>query len=119
MPKQKFTIFLMPLEEGGYQVFFPYYPSCVSDGVTVEEAIKHARDAMEGCLEADAKQRGDLLFSRGDRRSGRGGTRQPNRGPGRGKNQPPPATAGTMLISSPELVEVSNPWRNRTSSPLR
>ena len=30
----------------------------------------------------------------------------------------PPATAGTMLISSPDLVEVSSPSRKRTSSPL-
>ena len=54
MPKQKFTIFLMPLAEGGYQVFFPYYPNCINDGVTIEEALQHTREAMEGCLEADA-----------------------------------------------------------------
>ena len=61
MPKRKFTIFLMPLEEGGYQVFFPHYPSCVTDGMTIEEALKNAEDAMTGCLEADAKNGGDLV----------------------------------------------------------
>ena len=30
----------------------------------------------------------------------------------------PPATAGTMLISSPALARLSRPWRKRTSSPL-
>ena len=61
MAKRKFTIFMMPLEEGGYQVFFPYYPSCVTDGVTLEEALKNAKDAMEGCLEADAQNDGDSV----------------------------------------------------------
>ncbi len=59
MPKRRFTIFLMPLAEGGYQVFFPYYPNCITDGVTIEEALQHAREAMEGCLEADAEHGGD------------------------------------------------------------
>jgi len=63
MPNRKFTIFLMPLEEGGYQVFFPYYPSCVTDGMTIEEALKNAKDAMTGCLEADAKIGGDPVPS--------------------------------------------------------
>ena len=61
MPKQKFTIFLMPLEEGGYQAFFPYYPTCITEGVTIEEALQHAREAMQGCLEADAEHNGDPL----------------------------------------------------------
>jgi hypothetical protein len=26
MHKQKFTAILIPQDEGGYQVFFPYYP---------------------------------------------------------------------------------------------
>ena len=36
-----------------------------------------------------------------------------------GVGQQPPATAGTMLISSPEDVAVFRPSRKRTSSPLR
>jgi predicted RNase H-like HicB family nuclease len=59
MVKRKFTVFLMPLDEGGYQVFFPYYPNCVTDGLTTEEAIKNAKDAMEGILQAEAKHGGD------------------------------------------------------------
>ena len=39
---------------------------------------------------------------------------------GQGRIEPylPPATAGTMLTSSPESVEASRPLRKRTSSPL-
>ena len=61
MAKRKFTVFLMPLEEGGYQAFFPYYPNCVTDGRTVEEALKNAREAMEGILQAEASQNGDAV----------------------------------------------------------
>ena len=59
MAKQKFTVFLMPLDEGGYQAFFPYYPNCVADGITVEEALKNAQKAMEGILQVEAEQGGD------------------------------------------------------------
>ena len=61
MVKRKFTVFLMPLDEGGYQAFFPYYLNCVTDGLTIEEAMKNAKDAMEGILEAEAKNGGDLV----------------------------------------------------------
>jgi predicted RNase H-like HicB family nuclease len=57
MVKRKFTVFLMPLDEGGYQVFFPYYPNCVTDGLTIE-AFNNAKDAMEGILQAEAKNGG-------------------------------------------------------------
>ena len=59
MGQQKFTVFLMPLDEGGYQAFFPYYPNCVTDGETVEEALAHAKEAMEGILRAEAESGGD------------------------------------------------------------
>ena len=55
MVKQKFTVFLMPLDEGGYQVFFPYHPNCITDGETLQQALGNAKEAMEGILEADAK----------------------------------------------------------------
>ena len=59
MVKQKFTVFLMPADEGGYQVIFPYYPNCTTDGDTLQEALDHAKEAMEGILEADVKTGGD------------------------------------------------------------
>ena len=61
MAKQKFTVFLMPLDEGGYQAFFPYYPNCVTDGRTVAEALKNAQKAMEGILQVEAEQGGDAV----------------------------------------------------------
>ncbi len=39
MSQQKFTVFLMPLDEGGYQAFFPYFHNSVTDGVKVEDAL--------------------------------------------------------------------------------
>ena len=61
MVKQKFTVFLMPLDEGGYQAFFPYHPNCITDGETLQEALAHAKEAMEGILHADAKIEGDTV----------------------------------------------------------
>ena len=59
MGNQKFTVFLMPLDESGYQVIFPYYPNCITDGETLQEALDHAKEAMEGILQADARTEGD------------------------------------------------------------
>lgn len=59
MVKRKFTVFLMPIEDGIYRAFYPYYPGCISDGDTVEDALAHAKEAMEGILQAEAKDNGD------------------------------------------------------------
>ena len=40
---------IRPLDEsegGGYLIEFPDYPGCVSDGETVEEAMKNGKDAL-------------------------------------------------------------------------
>ena len=37
MAQRKFTVILLPDEEG-YHVLFPDYPGCVTQGRTVEEA---------------------------------------------------------------------------------
>ena len=42
---------LQPQPEGGYTVYVPDLPGCVSEGETPEEAIEMIRDAMEGYLE--------------------------------------------------------------------
>ena len=39
-----------PAEEGGYVVWVPAYPSCVSQGETFEEALASIEDALRGCL---------------------------------------------------------------------
>lgn len=39
-------------EEGGYVVFFPELPGCVTCGDTIEKAIENAQDAKKAWLEA-------------------------------------------------------------------
>ena len=47
-------------EGGGYLVTFPNLPGCMSDGETVEEAIRNAADALESYLKT-AEEFGDPL----------------------------------------------------------
>ena len=63
MGQQKFTVFLMPLEEGGYQAFFPHCPECITDGRTVEEALANAKELMEDLLRTEAEEGGDTVPS--------------------------------------------------------
>jgi predicted RNase H-like HicB family nuclease len=37
-------------EEGGYIASVPLYPSCVSQGETLDEALANIEDALLGCL---------------------------------------------------------------------
>lgn len=46
-------IVLEPQEEGGYTVFVPSLPGCISQGETVEECIKNIKEAIELFLELD------------------------------------------------------------------
>jgi antitoxin HicB len=49
----RFTVRPLTEEEGGgYLIEFPDLPGCMSDGETVEEAIEHGMEAMEGWIEA-------------------------------------------------------------------
>jgi predicted RNase H-like HicB family nuclease len=59
MHLQKFTVSLIPQDEGGYQVFFPYYPNCTTDGDSVQEALTNGKDALEGLLMTESKNGGD------------------------------------------------------------
>jgi len=42
---------LEPSDEGGYTVYVPSLPGCISEGDTVEEALKNIREAIELYLE--------------------------------------------------------------------
>jgi antitoxin HicB len=58
MTTLRYPFTLRPLsreEGGGYLIEFPDLPGCMSDGETVEDAIRNGRDAMEGWLEACRK----------------------------------------------------------------
>ncbi len=47
----KLKIVLEPSDEGGFTVFVPSLPGCVSEGETREEALANIREALELHLE--------------------------------------------------------------------
>lgn len=47
----KFKVILEPSEEGGYSVYVPSLPGCISEGETVEEALGNIKEAIELYLE--------------------------------------------------------------------
>lgn len=47
----KLKIVLEPSDEGGYTVFVPSLPGCISEGDTEEEAIKNIKEAIDLYLE--------------------------------------------------------------------
>jgi predicted RNase H-like HicB family nuclease len=58
--KDAVTYDLLPAEEGGYIVTVPDYPSCLSEGETIDEALANAEDALYGCLLVDKEAGFDL-----------------------------------------------------------
>lgn len=49
-------IVLEKQEEGGYMVYVPALPGCISQGETEEEAIENIKEAIELYLESDAEE---------------------------------------------------------------
>jgi len=47
----KLTIILEPSDEGGYTVYVPSLPGCISEGVNKEEALANIKEAIELYLE--------------------------------------------------------------------
>ena len=47
----KFKVVLEPSDEGGFTVFVPSLPGCISEGDTEEEALRSIREAIELYLE--------------------------------------------------------------------
>ena len=47
----KFKVVLEPADEGGYTVYVPNLPGCISEGDNVEEALKNIKEAIELYLE--------------------------------------------------------------------
>ena len=62
MSTQDFTVFLLPRNGGGYVVFFPYHPECITDGDTVDEALRNAREAIELHIEGLQEEGMDLML---------------------------------------------------------
>jgi predicted RNase H-like HicB family nuclease len=55
----KLQIVLEPSNEGGYTVYAPALPGCISEGDTVEEAVKNIKEAVELYLEPNVD---DMIF---------------------------------------------------------
>jgi len=47
-----YNVILEPQEEGGYTVYVPRLPGCVSQGETKKEALANIKEAMEFYLES-------------------------------------------------------------------
>ncbi|NQU80308.1 MAG: type II toxin-antitoxin system HicB family antitoxin [Bacteroidetes bacterium] len=47
----KLQIILEPSDEGGYTVYVPSLPGCISEGETKKEALKNIQEAIELYLE--------------------------------------------------------------------
>ncbi len=47
----KLKVILEPSEEGGYTVYVPSLPGCISEGDTRDEALANIREAVELYLE--------------------------------------------------------------------
>ncbi|MBW4561295.1 MAG: type II toxin-antitoxin system HicB family antitoxin [Mojavia pulchra JT2-VF2] len=47
----KLKVVLEPSDEGGYTVYVPSLPGCISEGETVEEALENIQEAIELYLE--------------------------------------------------------------------
>lgn len=48
---REFDVVLEPQPEGGYTVYVPDLPGCISEGETEDDALEMIRDAMEGYIE--------------------------------------------------------------------
>jgi predicted RNase H-like HicB family nuclease len=49
----KLRVVLEPSEEGGYTVYVPSLPGCISEGDTREEALANIREAIDLYLEEE------------------------------------------------------------------
>jgi len=47
----RLKVILEPSDEGGYTVFVPSLPGCISEGASVEEALENIKEAIELYLE--------------------------------------------------------------------
>ena len=52
----KLKIVLEPSDEGGFTVYVPSLPGCISEGETREEALVNIREAIELYLEPDESE---------------------------------------------------------------
>ena len=56
MTAMKLTVVLEPQEEGGFTVYVPSLPGCISQGETRQEALRNIKEAVELYLEAETHE---------------------------------------------------------------
>jgi predicted RNase H-like HicB family nuclease len=49
----KVNVILEPSDEGGYTVYVPSLPGCISEGDDIDEALKNIQEAIELYFESD------------------------------------------------------------------
>ena len=49
----KLKVVLEPSDEGGFTVYVPSLPGCISEGETIEEALSNIREAIDLYLEEE------------------------------------------------------------------
>ncbi|MGB5770304.1 MAG: type II toxin-antitoxin system HicB family antitoxin [Crocosphaera sp.] len=49
----KLNVILEPSDEGGYTVYVPSLPGCISEGDNIEDALNNIKEAIELYLETD------------------------------------------------------------------
>jgi predicted RNase H-like HicB family nuclease len=49
----KLKVVLEPSDEGGFSIYVPSLPGCISEGDTVEEALENIREAIDLYLEEE------------------------------------------------------------------
>lgn len=47
----RLKVVLEPSEDGGYTIYVPALPGCISEGETIEEALQNVQEAIELYLE--------------------------------------------------------------------
>ena len=47
----KLKIVMEPSDEGGYTVYVPSLPGCISEGETIDECLKNIKEAIELYIE--------------------------------------------------------------------
>jgi len=47
----RFRVILEPSDEGGYTVYVPSLPGCISEGDTIDESLENIKKAIELYLE--------------------------------------------------------------------
>ena len=55
-----YKVVLEPAEEGGYTVYAPSLPGCITEGDNREEAIQNIKEAIQGWIEV-SREYGDTI----------------------------------------------------------